>query len=268
MRARGSTPPGAAGRGSRRWPRRSTGRAGAPAIAEVDALDEAAVEAHLDAVVAEAGRIDILFNSIGMEDIQGPPLTDMAFEDFFRPIAKGARSQFLTARAAGRRMAAQGGGVLMTVTAGPPEAVPNIGGFGPACEMIEGLWRGLAAELSPKGVRVDRPALGRLAELERLPGDGGAARRRRRKWRRVRRGPRLQHADAAAAVGSRSRRDGGAGRVRSGERDDGRLRARHLRLTVGLRPAHQTTNPNQPRKETSDARCRHHRPRPARRPTG
>jgi len=89
-----------------------------------------------------------------MEDIQGPPLTEMPFEDFFRPIAKAARSQFLTARAAARHMAARGSGVIMTVTAGPPEAVANIGGFGPACEMIEGLWRGLAAELSPKGVRV------------------------------------------------------------------------------------------------------------------
>ena len=67
----------------------------------VDALDEAAVEAHLAGVVAEAGRIDVLFNAIGMEDIQGPPLTEMPFDDFFRPIAKAARSQFLTARAAG-----------------------------------------------------------------------------------------------------------------------------------------------------------------------
>ena len=27
-------------------------------------------------------------------------------------------------------------------------------GFGPACEAIQGLWRGLAAELGPRGVRL------------------------------------------------------------------------------------------------------------------
>jgi 3-oxoacyl-[acyl-carrier protein] reductase len=32
----------------------------------------------------------------------------------------------------------------MTITAGPPEPIPYIGGFGPACAAIEGLWRGLA----------------------------------------------------------------------------------------------------------------------------
>ncbi len=33
-------------------------------------------------------------------------------------------------------------------------AVPYLGGFGPACETIQGLWRGLAAELGPWGVRL------------------------------------------------------------------------------------------------------------------
>lgn len=122
--------------------------------AEVDALDETAVEAHVRAVAADAGGIDILFNAIGMEDIQGAPLTDMPFDDFFRPIRKAAKSQFLTARAVGRHMAKSGAGVMLTVTAGPPDATAGIGGFGPACQMIEGLWRGLAAELSPRGVRV------------------------------------------------------------------------------------------------------------------
>jgi 3-oxoacyl-[acyl-carrier protein] reductase len=122
--------------------------------AAVDALDEASVERHVRTVSAEAGEIDILFNVIGMDDIQGPQLIDMPFDDFFKPIQKAARTQFLTARAVGRRMAERGKGVMLTVTAGPPEATPAIGGFGPACQMIEGLWRGLAAELGPRGVRV------------------------------------------------------------------------------------------------------------------
>jgi NAD(P)-dependent dehydrogenase (short-subunit alcohol dehydrogenase family) len=44
--------------------------------------------------------------------------------------------------------------VILTITAGPPEKIAYIGGFGPACGVIEGLWRGFAAELGPSGVRV------------------------------------------------------------------------------------------------------------------
>lgn len=122
--------------------------------ARVDALDEEAVRAHVDAVAETAGRIDVLFNAIGMEDVQGTPLLDMPLEDFLHPITVAARSQLLTARAAARHMLERGSGVILTLIAGPPEALPYLGGFGPACEAIQGLWRGLAAELGPGGVRL------------------------------------------------------------------------------------------------------------------
>jgi 3-oxoacyl-[acyl-carrier protein] reductase len=122
--------------------------------AQVNALDEEAVEIYLDGVIERVGAIDILFNSIGMEDIQGTLLVDMRLEDFMHPIITAVRTQFLTARAVGRRMIQKGSGVILTITAGPPEAIAHIGGFGPACGAIEGLWRGFAAELGPRGVRV------------------------------------------------------------------------------------------------------------------
>lgn len=120
---------------------------------QVDALDEAAVGRHVEAVAERAGRIDILFNAIGTEDIQGTPLIDMQLADFMQPIRKAAASQFITARAVALHMMKHGSGVILTITAGPPEAVREIGGFGPACHLIEGLWRGLAAELAPHGIR-------------------------------------------------------------------------------------------------------------------
>ncbi|MBT2556105.1 SDR family NAD(P)-dependent oxidoreductase [Arthrobacter sp. ISL-5] len=129
--------------------------AGGKAVSHaVDATDDVAVERHVRAVVAEAGSVDVLFNAIGMDDVQGPLLIDLPFDDFAKPILKAAKSQFTTGCAVARQMAGQGSGVLMTITAGPPEATPNIGGFGPACQLIEGLWRGLAAEMAPHGVRV------------------------------------------------------------------------------------------------------------------
>ena len=122
--------------------------------ARVDAMDEAAVEQHADAVVERAGGIDVLFNAVGLQDVQGVALLDMPVADFLQPIGIAMRTQFLTARAVARRMIRKGSGVILTLIAGPPEAIPYLGGFGPACEAIQALWRGLAAELGPQGVRL------------------------------------------------------------------------------------------------------------------
>jgi 3-oxoacyl-[acyl-carrier protein] reductase len=50
---------------------------GAAETAEVDALDEQAVDGHADAVAAEAGGIDISFNLITHPHTHGTPLAKM-----------------------------------------------------------------------------------------------------------------------------------------------------------------------------------------------
>jgi 3-oxoacyl-[acyl-carrier protein] reductase len=128
---------------------------GTAEAARVDALDEQAVEEHVDAVAEKAGGIDVLFNAIGMEDVQGKPLLDMPLEDFAHPVIVATRTQFLTARAVARRMVGQGSGVILTITAGPArKAVANVGGFDTACAAIEALWRSFAAELGQYGIRL------------------------------------------------------------------------------------------------------------------
>jgi 3-oxoacyl-[acyl-carrier protein] reductase len=132
-----------------------TAAGGLAEAAQVDALDERAVEAHIAGVVEQAGRIDALFNAIGMQDVQGKPLVEMSLEDYSRPIGIATTSQFLTARAGARRMIEQGSGVILTITAGPARrAVSHVGGFDVACAAIEALWRTFAAELGPYGVRL------------------------------------------------------------------------------------------------------------------
>jgi len=121
--------------------------------AQVDALDEQAVERHVADVAAAAGRIDVLFNAIGMEDVQGTSLLDMAADDFMHPVVAAARTQFLTARVVARHMVGQRSGVIMSVTAEPTPA-PDMGGFMAACAAVEALWRGLACELGPHGIRL------------------------------------------------------------------------------------------------------------------
>ncbi len=125
-------------------------------MAEVDALDERAVEKHIGEVVEQAGSIDVSFNAISIRDVQLTPLVEMSREDFMSPIVTGTTTHLLTARAAARHMVGQGSGVILTLSASAVRAyVPGVyvGGFGIACTAIEGLTKQLAAELGPQGVR-------------------------------------------------------------------------------------------------------------------
>jgi NAD(P)-dependent dehydrogenase (short-subunit alcohol dehydrogenase family) len=124
--------------------------------AEVDALDEQAVDEHLQSVTDKAGRVDISFNAIGIPNPRiRMPLVEMDVEQFSLPIATYTRSYFLTARTAARRMLGNRSGVIMTVTATISRTgTPLVGGGGPAMAAVEALTRGLSAELAPRGIRV------------------------------------------------------------------------------------------------------------------
>jgi NAD(P)-dependent dehydrogenase (short-subunit alcohol dehydrogenase family) len=125
--------------------------------AQVDALDEPAIDTHLDHVMDNAGRIDISFNAVGVAHagILGVPLLDLDADLFARPIADYTRSYFLTARLAARRMIPNKSGVIMTVTALPGRRGTTLnGGYGPAMAAKEALTRDLSLELAPKGIRV------------------------------------------------------------------------------------------------------------------
>jgi len=131
-------------------------RDGASAVAAgVDALDRAAVEKHLEDVVRSAGGIDISFNLIGLGGVQGRSLTDMTREAFTVTIETAMRTHFLTATTAARHMEKRGAGVILALTAQVARK-PYVasGGFGVACAAIEALWRQLAIELGPRGVRL------------------------------------------------------------------------------------------------------------------
>jgi 3-oxoacyl-[acyl-carrier protein] reductase len=128
---------------------------GAAETAQVDALDEQAIESHLSEVITNAGSIDISFNVIGLGDTQGTPLVEMQREPFALPIVNAMTTHFLTATAAARHMRKNGSGVILALTAqAARKPYPNVGGFGVAGAAIEGFCRQLAAEVSPQGIRV------------------------------------------------------------------------------------------------------------------
>ena len=129
---------------------------GSAEAAEVDALDEEAVDNHLRSVIDTAGRVDISFNAVGIPNPKvRVPLVELDVDQFSLPIATYTTSYFLTARLAARRMVVNRSGVIMTVTSTPSRTgVPLVGGGGPAMAAVEALTRGLSAELAPQGIRV------------------------------------------------------------------------------------------------------------------
>jgi len=124
--------------------------------AQLDAMEEPAVEKHLSDIVKKAGKIDISFNAIGIpqKGIQGIPLTELPVESFFLPITTYTKSHFLTSKAAARRMVKQGRGVIMMHTPNASRTSnPFVGGMVPAWAAMEALCRSLSVECGQYGVR-------------------------------------------------------------------------------------------------------------------
>jgi 3-oxoacyl-[acyl-carrier protein] reductase len=153
---------------------------GAAETAEVDALDEKAVDEHADALAETAGGIDISFNLISHGDVQGTPMAEMALDDYIRPVVTAVRTTFLTSRAAARHMIRRGAGVILVFGgSGDPLRDYYLGGLQVAFEALESMRRQLSSELGSHGVRVVTLRTGGVPETipegvdgrERIVGD-------------------------------------------------------------------------------------------------
>jgi NAD(P)-dependent dehydrogenase (short-subunit alcohol dehydrogenase family) len=132
---------------------------GGQAHAEViDATNEAAVEAYVQSVAEQSGRLDIEFNATGpriREYANGTPAVNLPADLFIVPVNTVLKSQYITARAAGRQMLKQSSGVILFLSGPPARArIPGVTGISAAFGAVEALTRALAVELGPAGVRV------------------------------------------------------------------------------------------------------------------
>jgi NAD(P)-dependent dehydrogenase (short-subunit alcohol dehydrogenase family) len=146
------------------------GAGGLAETAQVDALDDRAVNEHADAVAAEAGRIDVSFNLISHGDVQGTPLVEMPLADFEQPVVTALRTTFLTSQAAARHMIRQGSGVILMFGGyGDPLRGYFLGGLQVAFQAMDTLRNQLASELGPHGIRALTIQTGGITEV--LPDD-------------------------------------------------------------------------------------------------
>jgi 3-oxoacyl-[acyl-carrier protein] reductase len=121
-------------------------------VAALDVFDERAVCAHADAVAREAGRIDVMFNAIGITHVQGKSFAETTLAEYEQPITATVRAQFITAQAVTRHMSA-GGVILSVTTPGGRIAGKGFLANGVFSAATEAFSRILAAELGGQGIR-------------------------------------------------------------------------------------------------------------------
>lgn len=128
----------------------------APVILPCDVQREDHLRAVFDAVSARWGRLDFLLHSIAFapkDDLHGR-VTDCSREGFLQAMDISCHSFIRLARCAEPLM--KDGGSLLTVSyMGSAEVVEHYGMMGPVKAALESATRYLAAELGPRGIRVN-----------------------------------------------------------------------------------------------------------------
>jgi len=143
--------------------------------AKVDALNETEIDNFLKKVVSDNGKLDVVFNGIGLsyDEMGGRPLTTEAtFEQFMAPMEKICGSQFLTSRVAAKyMMQTQSEGTILLLTAALSRSkLANLAGITAASAAIEGLTRVMAAEWGGAGIKVIGICAGAIMETKRISG--------------------------------------------------------------------------------------------------
>lgn len=152
---------------------------GADAIGlAVDVRDSASIDAAIDRVEAELGAVDVLVNVAGV--LRVGDIVDLSDEDWDTVLGVNATGVFKVSRAVARRMAARGGGAVVTVASNAAE-VPRkrMGAYAASKAAAIQFTRCLGLELAGSGVRCNTVSPGStdtqmLRSLWR-PGEGPEA---------------------------------------------------------------------------------------------
>ena len=144
---------------------------GRQAVAQTcDVTNSDQVEALVRCCVSEFGAIDVMVNNAGIT--RDKTMAKMTLEDFATVVNVHLQGTWLGTKAAGARMAEQGGGSIINISS----ISGKIGNFGQtnysaAKAGIVGLTKAAARELARKNVRVNAvmPGLIRTAMTEKMP---------------------------------------------------------------------------------------------------
>jgi NAD(P)-dependent dehydrogenase (short-subunit alcohol dehydrogenase family) len=125
---------------------------GAVDVVRSDATNEGEVRALLAQVAARAGGIDVLFVNAGI--VRSGPLAELDERVFDEVMRVNVRGPFLALKHAAPLMRA-GGAIVVTTSVANQLGVPGAGAYGASKAAARALVRVAAAELLPRGVRVN-----------------------------------------------------------------------------------------------------------------
>lgn len=135
-----------------------------------DLTDRDQAHALVEGVRSRFGRLDILVNNagmvnVGMQEQAGSAFVDMTDDEWLLHIALNLHTAFHVTRAALPGMVARGWGrvVMVSSVTGPIVTDPGAVGYGAAKAGMDGLMRGIAAEVGRDGVTVNSVAPGWIA---------------------------------------------------------------------------------------------------------
>ncbi|MGW4395584.1 3-oxoacyl-ACP reductase family protein [Amycolatopsis nivea] len=134
-----------------------------------DSADSAAVEAAVEAAVAEFGRLDVLVNNAGVGFVG--PLEETGMDDVDRVLAVNVRGVLAATKAAAKHLGE--GGRVITIGSCVTDRVPGPGMvlYAVSKSAMVGLTKALARELAANGVTVNLVHPG-PTDTEMNPADG------------------------------------------------------------------------------------------------
>jgi NAD(P)-dependent dehydrogenase (short-subunit alcohol dehydrogenase family) len=118
-----------------------------------DVTNSAQVKAAVDAAIARFGRLDIVVANAGVTGTAAP-VADYPEDDFDHVLAVHVRGAFLLCKHAVPHLE-RGASIIITSSVVGLMAAPAIAGYSTAKHAQVGLMRTLAAELAPRGIRVN-----------------------------------------------------------------------------------------------------------------
>lgn len=129
---------------------------GAAVACPGDVRDEAVAVALVERAMEAFGGLDIAFNNAGSTG-ETKPIDVLTLDDWRRTLDVNLTSAFLAARHQTPALVARGGGSLIFTSSfvGHTVGLPGMSAYAAAKAGLVGLSKALAAELGPRGVRVN-----------------------------------------------------------------------------------------------------------------
>jgi len=120
----------------------------------VDATDEGQVDEFVRGVVAETGRVDVLFNNVGIH--LGKPLADTTLAEFDNIFALNVRAAFLATRAVLPQMIANKAGSIVTTSSnGGVMGRPGDPVYNATKHALVGMMKSIAVAHAHQGIRAN-----------------------------------------------------------------------------------------------------------------